>query len=112
MTEKISDFDMPDFDPATIPKPGDQHDPTVRAHQATFQERFGDFKSRHVVGLHFGPAPKGEWVGIIMDMEDGSTVKVAIPFTLWQAFGNEYALAMMTAAEIVQMAYGPAEGQA
>ncbi|PZV33373.1 hypothetical protein [Mesorhizobium kowhaii] len=103
---------IPDFDTKTIPKPGDQHDPTVRAHQATFQERFGDFPSRHVVGLQFGPAPKGEWVGLIVELEDGSAVKAAIPFTLWQAFGNEYALAMMTAAEIVQMAYGPSEGQA
>jgi hypothetical protein len=48
----------------------------------------------------------------LLDMEDGSTVKVAIPFNWWQQFGNEWALAMMTAAEIVQMAYGPAAGQA
>ncbi|MER8492242.1 hypothetical protein NKH53_29005 [Mesorhizobium australicum] len=103
---------MPDFDPAKIPKPGDQHDPKVRANQRAFQERFGDFPSRHVVGLHFGPAPKGEWVGIILDMEDGSTVKVAIPYNYWQAFGNEYTLAMMTAAEICETAYSPAKGKA
>ncbi|WP_135906513.1 hypothetical protein [Mesorhizobium sp. M3A.F.Ca.ET.175.01.1.1] len=96
----------------TIPKPGDQHDPRVRANQKAFQAKFGDFQARHVVGLHLGPAPKGEWVGCIFDMEDGSTVKVAIPFNYWQAFGNEYTLAMMSAAEIVQTAYGPPEGAA
>ncbi|MER8810448.1 hypothetical protein [Mesorhizobium australicum] len=98
--------DFPNFDPNTIAKPGDQHNPRVRANQAAFQNRFGDFKTRHVVGLHFGPAPKGEWVGIILDMEDGSEVRVAIPFNYWQAFGNEYVLAMMSAGEIVQAAYG------
>ncbi|TPJ83304.1 hypothetical protein FJ492_24115 [Mesorhizobium sp. B2-5-4] len=89
--------DLPDFDPSKIPQAGDQHDPKVRANQKAFQERFGDFKARHVTGIHLGPAPKGEWVGCIFDMEDGSTVQVAIPFNYWQAFGNEYVLAMMSA---------------
>lgn len=30
----------------------------------------------------------------------------------WQNFSNKYVLAMMTAAELVQMAYSPPEGQA
>lgn len=107
----MDDFD-PTFNPITIPKPGDQHDWTVRAHQATFQEKFGDFKCKHITGFQCGPAPQGEWVGMIFDMEDGSTVKVAIPFNYWQQFGNEHVLAMMTAAELVQMAYGPAQGEA
>ncbi len=102
---------FPDFDPNTIPKPGDRHNAEVRAKQAAFQEAFGDFEPRHIAGFWAGPAPKGEWVGIIFEVGD-EQVKVAIPFTLWQALGNEYALAMMTAAELAQVAYGPPEGKA
>ncbi|MBZ9748297.1 hypothetical protein LB516_23995 [Mesorhizobium sp. CO1-1-7] len=79
--------EFPDFDPSKIPQSGDQHDPKVRANQKAFQERFGDFKARHVTGIHLGPAPKGEWVGCIFDME---------------------VLAMMSAGEIIQAAYGEA----
>jgi hypothetical protein len=79
---------------------------------ALTRRRFGDFKSRHITGFHCGPAPQGEWVWMIFDMEDGSTVKVSVPYTLWQQFGNEYVLAMMTAAELIQAAYSPGGGQA
>jgi hypothetical protein len=102
--------DFPSFDPATIPKLGDQHTTAVRAEQAKFQAEFGDFKARHVMGFWLGPAPKGEWIGMIFDLEDGSTVKVSLPLTLWQRFGNEYVLAMMTAAERIELAYGPTKG--
>ena len=98
--------DFPDFDPNTIPQAYDPQNPLVQANQADFQELFGDFKTHHVVGLRVGPAPKGEWVGMRFDKEDGTTVDVSIPFTLWQRFGNEYVLAMMSAGQIVQAAYG------
>ena len=104
--------DFPDFDPKTIPQQGDQHKAAVRSNQAEFQTAFGDFKSRHVTGFWIGPAPKGEWVGIHFDMEDGSTVKVAVPYIYWQQFGNEFALAMMTAAELCEAAYAPPKGRA
>ncbi|TSE07580.1 hypothetical protein C1D09_018790 [Mesorhizobium intechi] len=99
-------MNFPDFDPKTIPQAYDPQNPRVRANQAEFQEQFGDFKAHHVTGLRLGPAPKGEWVGMSFDKEDGTTVKVSIPYTLWQAFGNEYVLAMMSAGEIIQAAYG------
>ncbi|TPI16584.1 hypothetical protein [Mesorhizobium sp. B4-1-1] len=102
---------FPDFDPATIPQPGDQHNADVRARQAAFQEAFGDFQGAHVAGFWAGPAPKGEWVGIIFEV-DGKRLKVAVPFTLWQRFGNEYALAMMTAAELADLAYSNPGGKA
>ncbi|MER9171234.1 hypothetical protein NKI12_28690 [Mesorhizobium australicum] len=98
--------ESPNFDPNSIPTPGDQHSKTVRMNQTVFQMKFGDFKDRHITGFQVGPAPKGEWVGCIFDMDDGSTVRVAIPFNYWQAFGNEYVLAMMSAGQIVQAAYG------
>ncbi|UCI17870.1 hypothetical protein FJ970_22575 [Mesorhizobium sp. B2-1-8] len=101
-----------DLDPRTIPQRGDAQSPKVRANQKAFQERFGDFKSCHITGFQLGPAPKGEWVGLMFNLEDGSTVKVSVPYTLWQAFGNEYVLAMMTAGELVQMAYGKPGGKA
>ncbi|UCI33259.1 hypothetical protein [Mesorhizobium sp. B4-1-4] len=63
---------------------------------------------RQIVLAHERPAPKGEWVGMRFDMEDGTTISVSIPYTLWQAFGNEYVLAMMSAGEIIQAAYGEA----
>ncbi|ESY20399.1 hypothetical protein NKJ66_07340 [Mesorhizobium sp. M0078] len=98
--------DFPDFDPATIPEAYDPQNPLVRANQAEFQKEFGDFQSRHIAGFRMGPAPKGEWVGMRFDMEDGTTVNVSVPITLWQAFGNEYVLAMMSAGQIIQAAYG------
>ncbi|TPN53989.1 hypothetical protein [Mesorhizobium sp. B1-1-7] len=102
---------MPDFDPSTIPQAYDPQNPQVRANQAEFQHQFGDFKAHHIMGFRLGPAPKGEWVGMRFDMEDGTTVSVSVPFTLWQAFGNEYVLAMMSAAQIASAAYGK-EGEA
>jgi hypothetical protein len=98
------------FEPSTIPKPGDQHRASVRAEQEKFQKAFGDFKPRHVQQFWVGPSPKGEWVGMVFDLEDGSQAKVALPYTLWQVFGNEYLLAMMTAAERIELAYGSAKG--
>jgi hypothetical protein len=101
-----------EFDGSTVPKPGDNHKPHVRSNQAEFQEMFGDFKAKHVKGFWIGPAPKGEWVGICFSLEDGSTVKASIPYTLWQTFGNEFVLAMMSASEICEAAYSPAKGNA
>ncbi|MDH6235148.1 hypothetical protein M2281_005770 [Mesorhizobium soli] len=98
------------FDPATIPTHGQQHAAGVRANQAAFQEKFGDFRKHHIVGCQIGPAPQGEWVGIQFEKEDGDVVKIAIPYTLWQGFGNEYCLAIMSAGELLQTAYGEARG--
>ncbi|MFD1983528.1 hypothetical protein ACFSOZ_12695 [Mesorhizobium newzealandense] len=98
--------DLPEFDQNTIPHAYSPQNPLVRANQAEFQQEFGDFKVHHIAGFRVGPAPKGEWVGMRFDMEDGSTLKVSIPLTLWQSFGNEYVCAMMSAGEIVQAAYG------
>lgn len=95
-----------------IPKHGDQHKADVRANQRGFQERFGDFKTHHVMGLQIGPAPKGEWIGILFEKEDGDVVRVSIPFPMWQAFGQEYVLAMMSASELVEAAYAPPKGSA
>ena len=53
-----------------------------------------------------------ELVGIHFDMEDGSTVKVAVPYIYWQQFGNEFALAMVSAAELCEAAYAPPKGRA
>lgn len=100
------------FDPVTIPKPGDQHDADVRAKQAEFQKAFGDFRARNVTGFWLGPAPQGEWVGMIFYLEDGTEARVAVPITLLQAFGVEYALAMMTAGELCEIAYGNTKGTA
>ncbi|PSJ57391.1 hypothetical protein [Pseudaminobacter soli (ex Li et al. 2025)] len=100
------------FDPATIPAHGHQHAADVRANQAGFQEAFGDFKKHHIVSFQIGPAPKGEWIGVQFWKEDRDVVKISIPFTLWQAFGNEYVLAMMSAGELIQVAYREAGGNA
>lgn len=101
---------MGDFDPATIPKHGDQHKAEVRAKQRAFQEHFGDFKAQHVVGLWIGPAPKGEWVGLYFELENGQTFRAAVPGPMWQRFGNEWILAMMSAAELYEAAYAKPEG--
>jgi hypothetical protein len=100
------------FDPASILKPGDQHDADVRAKQAEFQKTFGDFRARNVTGFWLGPAPQGEWMGMIFDLEDGSQVRAALPIWLFQAFGAEYVLAMNTAAELCEMAYSKPGGSA
>lgn len=99
------------FTEPMVPQHGDQHLPEVRRNQAEFQAMFGDFKARHVVSFWVGPAPQGEWMGMLFNLEDGKQVKVAIPITLFQRFGNEFVLAMMTAGELAEAAYS-AKGSA
>jgi hypothetical protein len=49
-------------------------------------------------------------MGMIFKIEDGTEAHVALPITLFQAFGAEYVLAMNTAAELCEMAYSKPRG--
>ena len=100
---------MTDFE-TTVPAQGDQHKAEVRAQQREFQEHFGDFKSRHVMSFWVGPAPQGEWIGLYFELENGEKVRVSIPLPMWQIFGNELVLAMMSGEDLAQLAYAPTEG--
>jgi len=97
------------LDRKTIPKPGISR-PQGAGKPAAFQDRFGEFKSRHVAGLHFGPAPTGEWVRHLWTWSHGFDLKVAIPFHWLPAVRERVALAMMTAAARSSRWHGPAAG--